>query len=132
MIIGTGVDIIEISRVQAAIERNGERFLTRVFTAGEHAYCQARQLSAMHYAGRFAAKEAAFKALGTGWRKGLRLLDVQVSNDPLGAPSLTLIGGALERSRALGVTGIHVSLSHQAEYAIAQVILEGEAGRRGE
>lgn len=132
MIVGIGVDIVEVGRIERALELYGERFVRRVFTEQEAAYCRQAARPPERFATRFAAKEAALKALGTGWRKGLRLLDVQVSNDPLGAPSLTLIGGALERSRALGVTNIHVSLSHQAEYAIAQVILEGEAERQGE
>ena len=123
MIIGTGVDIIEISRIQAAIERNGERFLTRVFTAGEQAYCQARQLSAMHYAGRFAAKEAAFKALGTGWTGNIRWIDVEVEATG-GAPRLKLQGGALARFQSLGGVHLHLTISHSRDYAVAIVIFE--------
>jgi len=132
MIVGIGVDIVEVGRIEHALEVYGERFVRRVFTEQEAAYCRRAARPAERFATRFAAKEAALKALGTGWRKGLRLVDVQVSNDPLGAPSVTLIAGALERSRAMGVSRIHVSLSHQAEYAVAQVILEGEDVRRGE
>jgi holo-[acyl-carrier protein] synthase len=127
MIIGTGVDIIEISRIQAAIERNGERFIARVFTAGEREYCQARQLSAMHYAGRFAAKEAAFKALGTGWAGNIRWVDVEVEATG-GAPRLKLYGGALARFNAMGGSHLHLTISHSRDYAVAMVIMESGPG----
>ncbi len=132
MIVGIGVDIVEVGRIERALRLYGERFIRRVFTPQEADYCRQAARPPERFATRFAAKEAALKALGTGWRKGLRLLDVQVSNDPLGAPSIVLAAGTLRRSRDLGVTHIHVSLSHQREYAIAQVILEGEPGRAGE
>jgi len=132
MIVGIGVDIVEVGRIERALGLYGERFIRRVFTPQEAAYCRQAARPPERFATRFAAKEAALKALGTGWRKGLRLLDVQVSNDPLGAPSIVFADGTLARSRDLGVTHIHVSLSHQREYAIAQVILEGEPGRPGE
>lgn len=132
MIVGIGVDIVEVGRIERALNLYGERFIRRVFTPEEADYCRKAARPPERFATRFAAKEAALKALGTGWRKGLRLLDVQVSNDALGAPSVTLIEGALTRSRDLGVTHIHVSLSHQREYAVAQVILEAEPGRSGE
>jgi holo-[acyl-carrier protein] synthase len=126
MIVGIGIDIIEISRVEEAIKRNGERFLERVFTQGERAYCEARKLSAMHYAGRFAAKEAAFKALGTGWSGNIRWTDVEVENNDSGAPCLKLHGAALERFQALGATHTHISISHSRDYAVANVILATE------
>jgi len=125
MIVGIGVDIIEVGRIERALERQGERFVRRIFTEQEAAYCARAARPPERFAARFSAKEAALKALGTGWREGLRLLDVHVGNDPLGAPSITFHGTALEKSRRLGVTRIHVSLSHQHDYAIAHVILEG-------
>lgn len=124
MIIGTGIDIIEISRIQESIERNGERFIRRIFTEHEQQYCQARQLSAVHYAGRFAAKEAAFKALGTGWAGAIRWIDVEVKNEVGGAPKLYLTGEALVRFQALGATHTHLSISHSRDYAVAMVVFE--------
>ena len=124
MIIGIGVDIIEISRISDAIARNGERFLQRVFTEEERAYCEQRSLRATHYAGRFAAKEAAFKALGTGWRGGLSWHHVEVASDEAGAPRLQLSGHARELFERLGATHAHLSLSHTNEHAVAQVVLE--------
>jgi holo-[acyl-carrier protein] synthase len=132
MIVGIGVDIVEVGRVERALERHGARFVRRIFRDQEAAYCAYAARPPERFATRFAAKEAALKALGVGWRKGLRLLDVQVSNDPLGAPSITFHGTALDRSHLLGVRRIHVSLSHQHDYAIAHVILEGGPGNRAE
>jgi holo-[acyl-carrier protein] synthase len=123
MVIGTGIDIIEISRIQEAIDRNGELFLRRVFTSSEQAYCQARHLSAMHYAGRFAAKEAAFKALGTGWAGKIRWIDVEVESGS-GPPQLKLMGAAADRFEFLGATKTHLSISHSRDYAVAMVIFE--------
>ncbi|MEW6730950.1 MAG: holo-ACP synthase [Acidobacteriota bacterium] len=124
MIVGTGIDIIEITRIKAAIERNGERFIMRVFTPAERAYCEARQACATHFAGRFAAKEAAFKALGTGWSGNIKWIDVEVEAAINGPPRLKLAGAALVRSEKLGVTNIHLSISHSREYAVATVIFE--------
>ena len=104
------------------------RFRARVFTARERDYCEARgAASAQHYAARFAAKEAALKALGTGWSGGLGWQDVEVINDSAGRPALILSGAALELFRLSGATRAHLSLSHTAEHAVAQVIFE----RRG-
>lgn len=124
MIIGTGIDIIEISRVRSAIERNGERFIRRIYTEPEREYCAARQASSTHYAGRFAAKEAAFKALGTGWARGIKWTDVSVEPRTGGAPTLKLSGEALLRFQTLGAQRIHLTISHSQEYAVAMVILE--------
>ena len=125
MIIGVGIDIIEISRIQEAINRSGERFTRRVFTEGERVYCEARRLSAMHYAGRFAAKEAAFKALGTGWAGEIKWTDVEVVNPGSGPPTLLFSGAALARFQELGATTAHLSISHSRDYATATAILEG-------
>jgi holo-[acyl-carrier protein] synthase len=124
MIIGVGIDIIEITRIQAAIDRSSERFTRRVFTEGERAYCEARRLSAMHYAGRFAAKEAAFKALGTGWAGEIRWTDVEVVSPASGPPGLKFSGAALARFQELGATAAHLSISHSRDYAVATAILE--------
>ena len=104
------------------------RFRERVFTERERAYCDSRgeQAAAQHYAARFAAKEAAFKALGTGWRGGLSWHQVEVAATEDGAPLLTLSGRALELFDALGATRAHLSLSHTAEHAVAQVIFESQ------
>jgi holo-[acyl-carrier protein] synthase len=124
MIVGTGVDILETPRIQQALERHGERFLQRIYTPGERAYCEKFKNRAERYAARFAAKEAAFKALGTGWRRGVRWQDVEVTHRPSGQPELRLSGRAAEVARQLGVTRMSVSLSHADHYAVAQVIFE--------
>ena len=121
MILGIGVDIVEVERIRRAVDRYGERFVGRVFTAREAAYCR----RCAHPDQRFAAKEAALKALGVGWAQGLQFVDVAVSNNELGAPSVTLSGPSLERARRMGVERIHVSLTHHRHFAIAQVLLEG-------
>ena len=127
MIVGLGVDIAEVARIREAIERHGERFLTRVFTPLEIAYCQSHRNSAERFAARFAAKEAAMKALGTGWRRGVAWRDIEVSNARSGKPALNLSGKALEFYRALGGNRVAVSLTHTEDQALAQVIIEGES-----
>jgi len=125
MIVGTGVDIVETSRIQRALERHGDRFARRLFTAGEIAYCERFKNKAERYAARFAAKEAAFKALGTGWREGVRWVDVEVRHQPSGKPELVLCGRAQELAHTLGVTHSAVSISHADHYAMALVIFTG-------
>lgn len=125
MIIGVGVDVVEIERLRRVLESQGERFLRRVFTQNERDYCEARRDSAPHYAVRFAAKEAALKALGTGWSMGIRWQDVEVMRKEPGAPSLVLHGQAERRCLELGGTRVHVSLSHSRRSAVALVVLEG-------
>jgi holo-[acyl-carrier protein] synthase len=124
MILGTGVDIAETSRIEQGLQRHGERFTRRLFTPAEIAYCERFKKSAERYASRFAAKEAAFKALGTGWREGVRWLDVEVTHLKSGKPELVLHGKAEELARRLGVTSTAVSISHSDRYVIAQVIFE--------
>lgn len=126
MIVGTGVDITETARIEQALQRHGERFSKRLYTPQEIAYCEQFKNRAERFAARFAAKEAAFKALGTGWREGVRWLDVEVTHQPSGKPELVLTGRAAEIARALGVTRTAVSLSHSNHYAIAQVIFESD------
>ena len=124
MIVSIGIDIIEIRRVSEALRRT-PRLRERVFTEAERAYCDSRgEASAQHYAARFAAKEAAFKALRTGWRDGLSWHHVEVTSDDLGAPTLQLGGHARSLFEALGATHAHLSLSHTSEHAAAQVIFE--------
>jgi holo-[acyl-carrier protein] synthase len=126
MIVGTGVDITETARIEQALQQHGQRFSKRLYTPREIAYCGQFKNRAERFAARFAAKEAAFKALGTGWREGVRWLDVEVTHQPSGKPELVLTGRAGEVARALGVTRTSVSLSHSNHYAIAQVILESD------
>ncbi len=124
MIVGIGIDIVEIKRLRATLERQKERFLRRVFTAAEQEYCDAHRDAVPNYAVRFAAKEALFKAIGTGWAKGVSWLDVEVLRGPEGPPSITLRGEAQRISEQMAVKSVHVSLSHSVESATAVVILE--------
>jgi len=116
----TGVDIIEISRVRAVLERYNDRFQRRIFTAREIAYCKGR---APNLAARFAAKEATMKALGTGVR-GVGWKDIEVVRQPSGAPSIQLYGRAEARAKRLGVAEIDLSISHSKEYAVAFVVTQ--------
>jgi holo-[acyl-carrier protein] synthase len=124
MIVGTGIDIAEVPRIRRAIERFGDRFLHRIFTAGEMRYCNSKANRTERYAARFAAKEAAMKALGTGWNHGVRWRDCEVTRMPGGRPTISFHGVAAEFSARLGVKNTALSISHTAEQAIAQVILE--------
>jgi holo-[acyl-carrier protein] synthase len=126
MIVGTGVDIAESSRIERSLEQHGERFTQRIFTAAEIGYCERFKNRAERYAARFAAKEAAFKALGTGWREGVRWLDVEVVHQPSGKPELVLTGRAEAVARELRVTRMSVSISHSDRYVGAIVIFEGD------
>jgi holo-[acyl-carrier protein] synthase len=124
MIVGTGIDIAEVPRVAAAITRFGHRFLQRIYTEGEIRYCESKANRVERYAARFAAKEAAMKALGTGWNHGVRWRDVEVCRQPGGRPTIVFHGKAAEFAASLGAAHVALSLSHTAEQAIAQVILE--------
>ena len=124
MIISIGVDIIEVRRVRETIERT-PRFAQRVFTAAERAYCESRgAVAAQHYAARFAAKEAALKALQTGWSGGISWQDVEVTAKESGAPLILFHGRARELYEQSGANAAHLSLAHTTEQAIAEVILE--------
>jgi holo-[acyl-carrier protein] synthase len=125
MIVGTGVDITEVARIKAAVERFGDRFLKRVFTPEEVRYCMSKANAGERLAARFAAKEAAMKAIGTGLRHGVTWQDVEVVRQPVGRPGLRLTGKAADFAATLGCKRTHLSLSHTAEQAIAHVILEG-------
>jgi holo-[acyl-carrier protein] synthase len=124
MIVGLGLDITEIDRIAAAISRRGQAFLQRVYTANEIIYCERHRHQAERYAGRFAVKEAAMKALGTGWRRGVRWRDIEVINLPGGKPTLRLHGVTHEIAGRLGVNSISISITHSGDLAMAQVIFE--------
>ena len=124
MIVGIGLDIAEPERLEQAVARYGQRFLERIFTPKEIAYCERKRNKWERYAARFAAKEAAFKALGTGWRRGVRWRDVEVVNLPGGKPTMSLSGQAKEFATRQGVQHISLSLTHARQFALAQVIFE--------
>jgi holo-[acyl-carrier protein] synthase len=124
MIVGTGIDIVEVPRLAATLERFGERFLKRVFTAEEIRYCDSKANRAERYAARFAAKEAGLKAIGTGLRGGISWRELEVSREPGGRPMLSFHGIAATYANRLGARRFSLSLSHTAQHAIAQVILE--------
>jgi len=126
MIVGTGIDIAEVPRIAESIERFGERFLRRVFTEEEIKYCDSKANRVERYAARFAAKEAAMKALGTGWNRGVRWRDIEVLRQPGRRPTIRFHGVAAEFAERLGTKNIALSISHTPEHAIANVILEGE------
>ena len=119
-----GVDIAEVGRIRAAIERHGETFLKRVYTAAERAYCEEFRNKYERYAGRFAAKEAAMKALGTGWRRGVRWVDFEVVRELGGRPTVRLDGQAKRIAEQMGVKRIALSITHTDSQALAQVIFE--------
>lgn len=124
MIVGLGVDIAEVERIEAAVGRHGDRFLQRIFTTKEISYCESHKNRFERYAGRFAAKEAAMKALGTGWREGVRWVDIEVVRQPGGRPTIELAGAARAHADRLGVRRISLSITHTNHTALAQVILE--------
>jgi holo-[acyl-carrier protein] synthase len=124
-VIGIGTDITETVRIAQMIERHGELFVDRVYTPHEVQYCSVRKAATQHYAGRWAAKEAVLKALGTGWARGIRWRDVEVRNEIGGRPHIVLDGGALEVSRKLGIETILISISHCRAYATAYAVALG-------
>lgn len=126
MILGSGVDLCEVPRIEAAVARYGSRFLERIFTAREIAYADRKANRFERYAARFAAKEAGMKALGTGWHGGIAWRDFEVVNLPSGRPTLNFHGRAAEVAAKLGVRHVALSLTHTKEQALAMVVLEGE------
>lgn len=124
MIVGSGIDLVEIERIQRSIDRFGERFLDRVFTAAEKAYCQRKRRSAESFAARFAAKEAGAKALGTGISHGVNWLEIEVIREPGGRPGMLFHGRAAEFAARLGAVRAALSLTHTAQLAMASVVLE--------
>ena len=125
-IIGIGLDLVSIPRIRSITERWQDQFLTRLFTQAERDYCFRRAVPYPSLAARFAAKEAMLKALGTGWTGGIRWVDIQVINDATGKPTAQVSGRVKDVMARLGATAIHLSLSHEADYAIAEVVLTGE------
>jgi holo-[acyl-carrier protein] synthase len=124
MIVGMGIDIAEIDRIEAAITRHGVPFLERLYTPTEIAYCERHKHKYERYAARFAVKEAVMKALGTGWSRGVRWRDIEVVNQPSGKPTLRLAGVAGELAERLGVKHISISITHSGNWAFSQVIFE--------
>ena len=124
MIVGLGLDVAEVDRIEAAITRHGAPLIERLFTPAEAAYCERHANRFERYAARFAVKEAAMKALGTGWRHGVRWRDIEVTRDPNGKPGLRLEGVARELAERLGARNITVSITHSGNLALAQVIFE--------
>jgi holo-[acyl-carrier protein] synthase len=125
VIVGMGIDVAEVERIRRAIERHGEVFLRRIFTAKEREYCERFKHKFERYAGRFAVKEAAMKALGTGWSRGVRWVDLEVVRQRGGKPTLVLAGEARKIADQLGVKHMALSITHTAAQAFAQVIFEG-------
>jgi holo-[acyl-carrier protein] synthase len=124
MILGTGVDIAEVSRIRESIERFGDRFLHRIFTEGEIRYCERKARRFESYAARFAAKEAGMKALGTGWSHGVRWRDIEVVRPKGQRPTIQFHGEAAAIAARLGTKNIALSLTHTSDEALAHVILE--------
>jgi holo-[acyl-carrier protein] synthase len=124
-----GVDMVACARLAESIERHGQRFLNRVFTEAEQAYCRGKKREIEHYSGRFAAKEAVLKVLGTGWRNGINWTDIEIRNQPSGEPKVTLTGRCRQIADELGMAQIVISISHTDTHAIASAIgLETEHG----
>jgi holo-[acyl-carrier protein] synthase len=126
MIVGSGIDLVEIERIQRSIERFGPRFLNRVYTAAEQSFCLRKRRSAESLAARFAAKEAGAKALGTGISRGVNWLEIEVMRLPGGRPNLRFHGRAAQIAARMGVTHIALSITHTATLAMASVVLENE------
>jgi holo-[acyl-carrier protein] synthase len=127
MIFGTGIDILDIDRMRKQMSESNERFFEMLFTENEKQYCRQGthlNVQAQRFAGRFAAKEAFLKALGTGLRDGIRWLDIEIRNDELGKPFFHLSNEALNKSKDAGIQRLHVSITHSRTYAAAMVILE--------
>lgn len=124
MIVGLGIDLVEVARIRRILAEHGERFLRRVFTPEEVRFCSAQADPAVPFAARVAAKEAAMKALGTGWGRGVAWRDIETVRPPEGPPRLALSGQAARAAKELGATRFHLSISHTETYAVAAVILE--------
>ena len=121
-VLGLGIDLAEVSRIRALLEKSGDRFKHRVFTEGEINYCDGKADPALHFAARFAAKEAASKALGTGFSEGIGWQDIETTNSGNGAPSIVLHGAAAKRAETMGVAAMMVTLTHTAGMAAASVV----------
>lgn len=124
MILGNGIDLAEVDRIREAIERHGQRFIDRIYTPAEIAYVERKANKYERYAARFAAKEAGMKALGTGWKRGVRWRDFEVANLPSGKPTLHLHGVAAEIAGRQGVATISLSMTHTRQFGMAFVVFE--------
>ena len=129
-VLGIGTDITECLRIARMIERHGDLFINRVYTPDEIAYCQSRRQATQHFTGRWAAKEAILKALGTGWRRGISWRDMEIRNEPSGRPVVAVRGGLKELVEQLGITKLLVSISHCRTHATAYAIAVG--GEKGD
>jgi len=125
VLIAIGIDLVEVARIEASVRRYGAHFLDRVFTMDEQRYCGSKVNAGERYAARFAAKEAAMKALGTGWSQGVTWRDLEVGRELSGRPTLLVHGAAQARAVQLGIRHWSLSLTHTPEYAMAQVAAEG-------
>ncbi len=123
MIVGHGIDIVEVKRMKTMIQKFGDRFLDKIFTSNEKKYCRSKANPALHFSSRFAAKEACLKALKTGFSKGLYFKDICVETRSSGEPILKLSGQVLKKAKKMGARHFFVSLSDEASFAIASVIL---------
>ena len=130
-ILGIGTDITECLRIARMIERHGELFITRVYTPEEIRYCQSRKQATQHFTGRWAAKEAVLKALGTGWARGIAWRDIEVLNEPSGKPVAILRGGARKVSQNLGIATMLISISHCRTHATAYALAVGKRQQEG-
>jgi holo-[acyl-carrier protein] synthase len=124
MIVGSGIDLVEIGRIQQSVQRFGQRFLDRVYTAAEQGYCLRKRNSAESLAARFAAKEAGAKALGTGISRGVSWLEIEVVREPGGRPTIRFHGRAAEIAEAMGVAHVALSITHTATLSMASVVVE--------
>ena len=124
-LLGIGTDIIECLRIAQMVERHGEQFIERVYTPHEIQYCQARKQATQHFAGRWAAKEAVLKALGTGWVRGISWRDVEVRTETSGKPTIVLRGGARDAADAQGISEVLISISHCRTFATAYATAMG-------
>ena len=129
-LIAHGIDLVDFPRIAELIERHGDRFVNRVFTPAEQAYARANRNTVEKYAGRFAAKEAVLKLVGTGWRGKIAWTDIEVTNDPAGRPEVTLSGAVKEIAERLRIGQISISITHTANFAIASAV--ALAARRGD
>jgi len=126
MIVGSGIDMVEIGRIQQSMDRYGKRFLDRIYTPAEQAYCLRKRMAAESFAARFAAKEAGAKALGTGISRGVNWLEIEVMREPGGRPTLRFHGRAAEFAAHLGATRAALSITHTAAFSLASVVLEND------
>ncbi len=117
-----GIDMVDCTRLREMIDRHGQKFLDRIFTAVEQSYCRDKRRAIEHLAGRFAAKEAVLKVLGTGWRNGITWTDIEIRNSPSGQPSVRLTGRCRQIAEELGLVSVVVSISHIGTHAIASAI----------